>query len=159
MERLDAFMGRANAAFYAGPDPLAGFATAPEISQVFGELLGAWAAVAWQALGAPDDAVLAEVGAGRGTMMADALRVLRRAAPALAANVHLVETSPSLRARQAIVVPDAIWHDRLEDLPNGPLVLLANEFLDALPIRQCIRRGDGWSERHVTSGRFACQGI
>ena len=154
IERLDAFMARANAAFYAGPDPLAGFATAPEISQVFGELLGAWAAMAFQAMGAPGDAVLAEAGPGRGTLMADALRVLRRAAPGLAAHVRLVETSASLRARQATVVPDAAWHDRLEDLPPGPLVLLANEFLDALPIRQCVRRGDGWAERHVADGAF-----
>ena len=154
MERLDAFMARANAAFYAGGDPLAGFATSPEITQVFGELLGAWAAVAFQAMGAPDDGVLAELGPGRGTLMADALRVLRRAAPGLAANLHLVETSPSLRARQATVLTDATWHDRLEDLPQGPLVLLANEFFDALPIRQCVRRGDGWVERHVADGAF-----
>ena len=154
MERLDAFMARANAAFYAGADPLAGFATSPEISQVFGELLGAWAAIAWQAMGAPDDVVLAEIGPGRGTLMADALRVLRSAAPGLAAKVHLVETSRSLRARQATVVPDATWHDRLADLPNGPLVLLANEFFDALPIRQCVRRNAGWVERHVADGAF-----
>jgi SAM-dependent MidA family methyltransferase len=153
-ERLDAFMARANAAYYAGPDPLGGFATAPEISQVFGELLGAWAAVAWQAMGAPPDAILAEAGPGRGTLMADALRVLRRAAPTLAARVHLVETSPSLRARQATVVPGATWHDGIEDLPPGPLLLLANEFLDALPIRQCVRRGAGWVERHVAGGGF-----
>ncbi|MCC6719947.1 MAG: SAM-dependent methyltransferase [Acetobacteraceae bacterium] len=147
-------MARANAAFYARADPLAGFATAPEISQVFGELLGAWAAVAWQAMGAPADAILAEAGPGRGTLMADALRVLRRAAPALAARVHLVETSPTLRARQAAVLPDAAWHARLDELPAGPLVLLANEFLDALPIRQCVRRGGGWMERHVADGEF-----
>lgn len=147
-------MARANAAYYAGPDPLAGFATAPEISQVFGELLGAWAAVAWQAMGAPPDAILAEAGPGRGTLMADALRVLRRAAPALSGRVHLVETSPSLRARQASVVPGATWHARIEDLPPGPLLLVANEFLDALPIRQCVRRGAGWVERHVADGAF-----
>lgn len=154
MERLDAFMARANAAYYARPDPLGGFTTAPEISQVFGELLGAWAAMAWQAMGAPADAILAEAGPGRGTLMADALRVLRRASPGLAATVHLVETSPSLRARQASVVADAVWHDRLEDVPDAPLVLLANEFLDALPIRQCVRRGAGWVERHVAAAAF-----
>lgn len=153
-ERLDAFMARANAAYYAGPDPLAGFTTSPEISQVFGELLGAWAAVAWQAMGAPPEAILAEAGPGRGTLMADALRLLRRAAPPLASRVHLIETSPSLRARQAAVVPHAAWHDRIEHLPPGPLLLLANEFLDALPIRQCIRRGDGWVERHVAGATF-----
>lgn len=155
MERLDAFMARANAAYYAGPDPLAGFATAPEISQVFGELLGAWVAVAWQAMGSPPGAILAEAGPGRGTLMADARRALARVAPALAAHPHLVETSPSLRARQEAVLPGAAWHDRLEDLPPGPLLLLANEFLDALPIRQCVRRGAGWAERFVAEGRFA----
>jgi len=154
VERLDAFMARANAAYYARPDPLGGFTTAPEISQVFGELLGAWAAMAWQAMGAPADAILAEAGPGRGTLMADARRVLLRAAPGLAATVHLVETSPSLRARQASMVPGAVWHDRLEDVPDAPLVLLANEFLDALPIRQCVRRGAGWVERHVADGAF-----
>jgi SAM-dependent MidA family methyltransferase len=154
---LDAFMARANAAYYAGPDPLAGFATAPEISQVFGELLGAWVAVAWQHMGAPPDALLAEAGPGRGTLMADALRVLARAAPPLAARVHLVETSPSLRARQAQAVPAATWHDTLAALPPGPLLLIANEFLDALPIRQCVRRGTGWAERFVADGAFVDQ--
>lgn len=154
MERLDVFMAHANAAFYAQPDPLAGFATSPEISQVFGELLGAWAAIAYQAMGQPPDTILAEAGPGRGTLMADASRVLRRAAPALAANIHLVETSPSLRARQASVLPDVTWHHRLDDLPRGPLILLANEFLDALPIRQCVRRATGWTERHVAGGAF-----
>ena len=154
MERLDAFMARANAAYYAGPDPLAGFTTSPEISQVFGELLGAWVTVAFQAMGAPNDAILAETGPGRGTLMADALRVLRRTAPGLAARVHLMETSPSLRTRQATAVPDAVWHDGLDTLPTVPLLLLANEFLDALPIRQCVRRGDGWMERHVADGAF-----
>jgi SAM-dependent MidA family methyltransferase len=155
VERLDAFMARANAAYYAGPDPLAGFATAPEISQVFGELLGAWAAVAWQAMGSPAHAILAEAGPGRGTLMADARRVLARAAPPLAARPHLVETSPRLRARQEAALPGAAWHDRLDDLPPGPLLLLANEFLDALPIRQCVRRGEAWAERFVAGGSFA----
>ncbi len=154
MERLDRFMARANAAYYAGPNPLAGFTTSPEISQVFGEVVGAWAAVAWQAMGSPANSLLAEAGPGRGTLMADVLRVLRRAAPSLATNVHLVETSPSLRNQQAQVLADATWHDRIEMLPEGPLVLLANEFLDALPIRQCVRRADGWTERHVASSAF-----
>ena len=135
MERLDDFMARANAAYYAGPDPLAGFATAPEISQVFGELLGAWVATVWAGMGQPA-AVLAEAGPGRGTLMADALRVLRRAAPGLAGRIHLIESSASLRAAQARAVPGAVWHDRVEDLPAGPLLLLANEFLDALPRTQ-----------------------
>jgi NADH dehydrogenase [ubiquinone] 1 alpha subcomplex assembly factor 7 len=154
--RLDAFMARANAAYYAGRDPFADFTTAPEISQVFGELLGLWAAVTWQAMGAPDPVILAEAGPGRGTLMADALRAIRRAAPGFAAalRLHLVETSPRLRAGQAALLPDAVWHDDIAALPEGPLLLLANEFLDALPIRQFVRREGGWQERYVQEGRF-----
>jgi len=156
MQRLDAFMATANAAYYASRDPFADFTTAPEITQVFGELLGAWAAVCWQAMGEPNPVVLAEAGPGRGTLMADALRVIGRVSPefAGAAQLHLVETSPRLRAVQAQKLPGAIWHDRVEHLPPGPLILLGNEFLDALPIRQFIRRGDGWAERYVGSGGF-----
>ena len=156
MERLDAFMARANAAYYAERDPFADFTTAPEISQVFGEVLGAWAAVVWESMGRPDPVLLAECGPGRGTLMADALRAVRRAAPgfARALRLHLVETSPRLRARQAALLPGAAWHDRVEDLPPGPLLLLGNEFLDALPIRQFVRRGEGWTERFVRDGAF-----
>jgi SAM-dependent MidA family methyltransferase len=153
MERLDAFMARANAAFYARADPYAEFTTAPEISQVFGEVLGAWAAVMWQAMGSPDPVVLAELGPGRGTLMADALRAARMAPAFRAAlRVHFVETSPRLRALQAKAVPEAAWHDRAEALPSGPMVLLANEFIDALPIRQFVRAPDGWGERYVEDG-------
>ena len=156
MERLDAFMARANEAYYAHRDPFANFTTAPEISQVFGELLGAWAAVTWQAMGAPDPVILAEAGPGRGTLMADALRAIRATAPAFARalRLHLVETSPRLRALAAAKLPDGQWHARIEDLPDGPLLLLANEFLDALPIRQFVRRDAGWAERFVAEGRF-----
>ncbi|MDA8251310.1 MAG: SAM-dependent methyltransferase [Rhodospirillales bacterium] len=154
MERLDAFMARANAAYYARHDPFADFTTAPEISQVVGELLGAWAAVTWQAMGAPDPVILAEAGPGRGTLMSDALRAIRRTAPgfARALRLHLVETSPRLRAVAGEKLPQATWHDRIEELPDGPLILLANEFFDALPIRQFLRRGDGWAERFVQDG-------
>ena len=157
--RLDRFMARANAAYYATRDPFADFATAPEIAQAFGEILGAWAAVVWRAMGAPDPVLLAEAGPGRGTLLADALRLLARVAPDFAASVrlHLVETSPRLRAIQAAALPGRAitWHDRIEDVPGGPLILLANEFLDALPIRQLVRTGTGWSERHVEAGAFA----
>lgn len=154
MERLDAFMARANAAYYAERDPYADFTTSPEITQVFGEVLGLWAAVTWEAMGRPDPVHLAECGPGRGTLMADALRAIGGvAAPFRAAlEVHLVETSPRLRAQQAARVPDATWHNALADVPPGPLILLANEFLDALPIRQFIRRGAGWAERFVDGG-------
>ena len=157
MERLDLFMARANARYYAQHDPFADFTTAPEISQAFGEVLGAWAAIQWESMGRPDPVILAEAGPGRGTLMADALRAVTRVAPAFRAalRLHLVETSPRLRAVQAAVLPDATWHDRVEDLPGGPIILLANEFLDALPIRQFVRRGEAWSERFVEDGKWA----
>jgi SAM-dependent MidA family methyltransferase len=152
--RLDAFMAQANAAYYTQRDPFADFTTSPEISQVFGELLGLWAAVVWQSMGAPPRVILVEAGPGRGTLMADALRAIRRVVPDFghALTVHLIETSPSLRQVQAQKL-DAIWHNRVEDLPAGPMILLANEFLDALPIRQFIRR-ETWAERYVAQGQF-----
>lgn len=155
-ERLDAFMARANAAYYATHDPFADFTTAPEISQVFGEILGLWAAVAWQSMGFPTPVLLVEAGPGRGTLMADALRAIGQAVPAFrsALRVHFIETSPRLRAEQAARVGDAVWHDDLASVPTGPMILLANEFLDALPIRQFVRRGDAWMERYVSDGRF-----
>jgi NADH dehydrogenase [ubiquinone] 1 alpha subcomplex assembly factor 7 len=155
-ERLDRFMARANAAYYAARDPFADFTTAPEISQAFGEILGLWSAIVWQSMGSPDPVILAEAGPGRGTLMADALRAVARAAPdfARALRLHLVETSPRLRAIQADKLPGAVWHDALEDLPQGPMILLANEFLDALPIRQFVRRDSGWAERFVADGAF-----
>ncbi|WP_419731232.1 class I SAM-dependent methyltransferase [Lichenicola sp.] len=156
-------MARANAAYYATRDPFADFITAPEIAQAFGELLGAWAAVTWQAMGAPDPVLLVEAGPGRGTLMADALRLINRVAPAFGAalRLHLVETSPRLRAVQAEALAGRLatpitWHDRTQDLPDGPLILLANEFLDALPIRQLVHGpgAGGWMERHVRDGGF-----
>ncbi len=155
IERLDAFMARANAAYYAAHDPFADFTTSPEITQVFGELLGLWAAVAWGLVGRPRRVLLVEAGPGRGTLMADALRAVARAAPEFgaAASVHFIETSPRLRALQAERVPGAVWHDALATLPEAPLLLLANEFLDALPIRQFVRRGQKWAERYVIADR------
>jgi NADH dehydrogenase [ubiquinone] 1 alpha subcomplex assembly factor 7 len=160
-ERLDRFMARANAAYYATHDPFADFTTAPEISQVFGEIIGLWAAVAWQALGSPDPVLLVEAGPGRGTLMADALRAVRRVAPGFAAalRVHLIETSARLRAAQAARVPAAVWHDSLETVPAAPMILVANEFLDALPIRQFVRRGNGWTERFVVDEAWTEQAV
>ena len=157
MERLDSFMARANANYYATHDPFADFTTAPEIAQMFGELLGAWAAVVWQQMGAPDPVLLVEAGPGRGTLMGDVRRAVARVAPAFraACRVHFVENSPRLAAAQARVVPHAAWHSSLADIPAGPTIVLANEFLDALPIRQFERRGGAWFERHVRDGRFA----
>ncbi len=151
-------MARANAAYYAARDPFADFTTAPEISQSFGEVLGGWAAMVWQGMGSPGRVMLAELGPGRGTLMADALRaatVLPGFRAAL--SVHLVETSPRLREIQRARLPDAVWHDSAADLPAGPMIVLANEFLDALPIRQFVRRGTGWTERFVAGGSFVEQ--
>ncbi|HUB13254.1 MAG TPA: SAM-dependent methyltransferase [Acetobacteraceae bacterium] len=161
MERLDAFMARANAAYYATHDPFADFTTAPEITQVFGELLGLWAAVTWDLLGRPAPVSLVEAGPGRGTLMADALRAVAQVVPAFhaALSLHLIETSPRLRALQADRLPDATWHDTLATVPLAPMLLLANEFLDALPIRQFVRRGEVWTERHVVDGRFVEQAL
>jgi NADH dehydrogenase [ubiquinone] 1 alpha subcomplex assembly factor 7 len=156
MERLDGFMARANAAYYATQDPFRDFTTSPEITQVFGEILGLWAAVTWELIGRPDPVLLVEAGPGRGTLMADALRATGGVAPAFKAalKLHLIETSPRLRAVQAERLPGAEWHDGLDTLPEQPLLLLANEFLDALPIRQFVRRGGRWLERFVADGRF-----
>ncbi len=127
------------------------FVTAPEVSQMFGELIGLWCVVVWQAIGSPGQFRLVELGPGRGTMMADALRAAR-AVPAFgaAAEVHLVEISPVFRAFQKRALNDAglepTWHDDFSTVPEGPTLLLANEFFDALPIRQFRRAVDGWHE-------------
>ena len=159
MERLDQFMARANASYYATHDPFQDFTTAPEITQAFGEILGLWAAIVWESMGRPAPVLLAELGPGRGTLMSDALRATAKAAPGFRAalQVHLVESSPRLRAEQARRLTDATWHDSLGDLPPGPMILLANEFLDALPIRQLVRRNGSWMERFVADGRFVEQ--
>ncbi len=148
MERFDHFMARANAAYYAGRDPFADFVTAPEISQIFGEIIGGWAKIAWRMMGAPEDVMLIEAGPGSGALMADALRVFG------SAPVHFIETSQRLRGAQALRVPHAVWHDSLATIPAGPAILIANEFLDALPVRQFIRRAEGWMERYVEDGTF-----
>jgi NADH dehydrogenase [ubiquinone] 1 alpha subcomplex assembly factor 7 len=128
------------------------FITAPEISQMFGEMLGLWAAAAWQAMGSPENVRLVELGPGRGTMMLDVLRATR-VVPAFHAAIvlHMVEVSAALERlqRQALIaagVPVS-WHSSLEDIPDGPLIILANEFIDALPIHQAVMCADGWHER------------
>lgn len=148
MERFDHFMARANSAYYARGEFNRDFCTAPELTQVFGELLGGWAKIVWQMMGAPEGVILAEAGPGRGTLMADALRVWR------CPHVHLIETSVRLRAEQATRVPNAVWHDDVASLPTGPLILLANEFLDALPVRQFVRHEEGWCERFLDAGAY-----
>jgi SAM-dependent MidA family methyltransferase len=156
-------MGRANAAYYARLDPFADFVTAPEISQIFGEVLGAWCAVVMRGLPvAPGSSVrLVEAGPGRGTLMADMLRVLARLAPdcLTGLSVHLIETSTRLRKAQGEALAQCgvsvCWHDVLSDVPPGPMVLVANEFLDALPIRQFVRTETGWQERFVQNGQWS----
>jgi len=136
------------------------FITAPEISQMFGEVLGLCVAQAWQDQGAPSAFVLAELGPGRGTLMADVLRATRGVPGfAAAARVLLIEASPALRTRQkAALAPHPVqWADSIDALPEVPLFLLANEFFDALPIRQFQRHAAGWQERLVgeRDGRLA----
>jgi NADH dehydrogenase [ubiquinone] 1 alpha subcomplex assembly factor 7 len=153
---LEDAMALAVRAYYARREPFGAagdFVTAPEVSQMFGEMLGLWAADLWLRAGAPAPLMLAELGPGRGTMMADALRAIGQAAPAMAAAIrlHLVETSPRLRSEQARRLPGATWHEDIRTLPNdAPLLILANEFLDALPIVQFERRQGGWTRRAVS---------
>lgn len=141
--------------YYATRDPFGvggDFTTAPEISQMFGELLGLCLAQSWLDQGSRAPFLLAEIGPGRGTLMADMLRAMRGVPGLLdAARVHLIEASPTLRERQRQTLADhpVMWHDRIDSLPNGPLFLVANEFFDALPIRQFRRDGAGWRERQV----------
>ena len=152
---MELALGHPAHGYYATRDPLGAkgdFVTAPEISQMFGELLGLWCAEAWRRAGAPGKVRLVELGPGRGTLMADALRALRLAPDfRAAATVHLVEASPALRAvqRATLAGHDVAWHGDLGEVPDGPLLLIANEFLDALPIRQIVRAEDGWHERLV----------
>ncbi len=145
------YMGEANARYYAARDPLGvtgDFITAPEISQVFGELIGLWLADLWIRAGRPQPVHYVELGPGRGTLARDALRAMARFG--LAPTVHFVETSLALKALQLEAVPAARWHDDLSTVPqDGPLLVVANEFLDALPIRQLVRMEEGWRERMV----------
>lgn len=126
------------------------FITAPEISQMFGEMIGLALAQAWLDQGRPAPFVLAELGPGRGTLMADLWRATANV-PGFhqAAQIHLLEASPTLRCEQARHLPHATHHSQLGDLPDGPLFLIANEFFDALPVRQAIRDAQGWRERVV----------
>ncbi|WP_172329292.1 class I SAM-dependent methyltransferase [Mangrovicoccus sp. HB161399] len=149
--------------YYTAREPFGAqgdFTTAPEISQLFGEMAGLWLAQAWIDRGRPAPFCLAELGPGRGTLMADIWRVAR-AVPGFreAARILLVEASPKLRRLQAAALADAAprWADRAEDLPDLPLFLVANEFFDALPIRQFVRDPGGWRERQVGAqdGRLA----
>ena len=130
------------------------FIAAPEISQVFGELLGLWAASAWHRMGQLDNVRLVEIGPGRGTMMVDALRAAQ-VVPAFRAAVvlHMVEISPALQERQRQTLSNVdvpmLWHESLDEVPDGPVIVLANELFDALPVNQAIKQFNGWYERVV----------
>ncbi len=150
--------------YYTTRDPLGAqgdFTTAPEVSQMFGEMIGLWLAQTWVDAGRPAPFVLAELGPGRGTLMTDVLRAARIVPDLVdAAQIWLVEASPALRARQAELLPTAQWADTVADLPPGPLLCIANEFFDALPIRQHQRTETGWAERMVgVSGRALVFGL
>ena len=150
-------LGHPRHGYYMGQDPFGSagdFVTAPEISQMFGELIGVWCAAAWQAMGTPAPLRLVELGPGRGTLMADLLRAARVVPGFLdAVCVALVETSPVLRQSQEAALSSAgvpiQWHDRLVDVDPGPTLLVANEFFDALGVRQFVRTDTGWHERLV----------
>jgi NADH dehydrogenase [ubiquinone] 1 alpha subcomplex assembly factor 7 len=141
--------------YYARKNPIGAagdFITAPEISQVFGEMVGLWCLALWQAMGRPDPVVLADLGPGRGTLALDLLRVLDWVPQfRCALDYILVETSPVLRQvqRQRLETARVRWVERFEEVPEGPLLLVANEFFDALPIRQFVRGRAHWAERLV----------
>lgn len=154
---VEAYMEACNDYYYATRDPFGAdgdFTTAPEISQMYGELIGAALADVWQRAGRPDKVRYAELGPGRGTLAVDALRVMR-AAGCVPTSIELVETSPILREAQADQLSEAIFHDAIDALGEGdrPLLLVASEFFDALPVRQMV----GDCERHVVlvGGDFA----
>ena len=151
--------------YYVSRDPLGregDFTTAPEVSQMFGELLGLWAASVWKAIGSPPLLRLIELGPGRGTMMADALRALRVLPPLYQSlSIHLVEINPVLREKQRTTlsgVRNVAWHDSIDSVPDGPSVIFANEYFDVLPIHQAVKGESGWHERTVElddSGKLA----
>jgi len=155
---LDRYMalclGHPKLGYYMSRDPLGAagdFTTSPEISQIFGELIGIWCMAAWDAIGAPSPFLLVELGPGRGTLMDDVLRTTRRMPEFKAAvQVHMVETSPVLRKLQEDKLgADVAWHDSIATLPQEPMIFIANEFFDALPVRQMVMHGGRTFERRV----------
>ena len=152
---LGEYMAIANAHYYASKDPLGeegDFVTAPEISQMFGEIVGVWLADLWLRKGSPGHCHYVELGPGRGTLAHDALRSMGKfgCRPV----VHFVETSPVLKTRQAQLHPEAIWHDDISTLPDdGPLLIVANEFFDALPVEQYVATSGGWRRQMVARDR------
>ncbi|QYU67002.1 SAM-dependent methyltransferase [Leptolyngbya sp. 15MV] len=156
---LAQFMGEANARYYGAKDPLGttgDFVTAPEVSQMFGELIGLWCADLWIRACGTKPVLYVELGPGRGTLARDALRAGQRYG--FEPQVHFVETSDPLRGIQQAAIAQATWHHDLSSVPTtGPVLLIANEFLDALPLRQLVRTPAGWRERMIglENERFA----
>ncbi|HIM46274.1 MAG TPA: class I SAM-dependent methyltransferase [Alphaproteobacteria bacterium] len=154
-EYMAIVLGDPEHGYYRTRDPLGtegDFVTAPEISQVFGELIGLWCAATWRTMGAPDRVRLVELGPGRGTLMADAMRATKRVPEFLAAaDIHLIETSPALRRRQhgVLAALHPMWHERFAEVPEGPCLVIANEFFDALPVEQFVRTPGGWRQRGI----------
>ena len=155
---MELALGHPEHGYYMSRDPFGAagdFVTAPEISQMFGELLGLWAAITWQKIGSPETLNLVECGPGRGTLMNDFLRAAKLV-PGFhrAIDIHLVEISATMRALQKTNLPDYTprWHNAIATVPAGPLIVIANEFLDALPIDQWVMTDSGWAERCVDIG-------
>ncbi len=154
---METCLGDPQYGYYMGKDPFGrggDFITAPEVSQMFGEALGVWLATAWLMMGKPAKVNLIELGPGRGTLMVDMLRATKVVEEfAEAIEVHMVEMSPALRKQQGEAlkgVPVNVhWHQRFEQVPAGPCLIVANEFFDALAMKQIIRLDDGWHERMV----------
>ena len=157
---MDFCLADARAGYYLTRQPIGrdgDFITAPEVSQMFGELIGAWVAAVWQSMGSPRPVVVAELGSGSGMLMADALRAWRSVPKLLdSISIALIETSPVLRGIQRETLrhsPAPLrWCDRIEQAAYGPLIVIANEFIDALPVRQMVRQEGVWRERCVTIG-------
>ncbi len=161
---MEACLGDPEFGYYIAREPFGrggDFITAPDICQVFGELLGLWCVQVWRELGQPRNGKLIELGPGRGALMSDALRAASLVPEFLqSVEVHFVETSKALRAEQEQLIkgqatehgrdiPQLFWHDRLQDVPPGPSFLIANEFVDALPIAQTLFKQGQWFERLV----------
>jgi NADH dehydrogenase [ubiquinone] 1 alpha subcomplex assembly factor 7 len=152
--------------YYTTRDPIGArgdFITAPEVSQMFGELIGLWMAATWRLMGSPENMHLIELGPGRGTLMKDALRSAKVLPGFVEAVVlHLVEINPILKAQQERTLEQRsvpiYWHAALDEVPKGPTIVIANEFFDALPVQQAVKSADGWHERCITvdgAGKFA----
>jgi len=143
--------------YYQSRDPfgtLGDFITSPEITQAFGEIIGLWCLTAWQNAGCPDKTILIELGPGRGTLMLDILRTVKKILPKFMESIelHLVESGTTLRQQQRLTLKDyhVTWHDFINTIPQGPSLILANEFFDVLPIDQYLMTKDGWHEKLIT---------